>query len=63
MGQVIRYDNRLGSKWDERYEFYIRYFKPISYGPNNSWSLTGEWFECSEKYFFSFVKKHRNFKA
>lgn len=63
MGQVIRYRSWLNSNFEDRYDFYIKYFKPIPDGPNNNWNLTGEWFECSGKYFFSFVKKHKNFKA
>lgn len=61
LGIVIRWDKRLDWNHKERYEIYVKYFTPIRL--DGKWTLMGEWFECSERYFNSFVKKHRNFKA
>lgn len=61
LGHVIRWDKRLDRNQKERYEIYVKFFAPIRFG--DRWILRGEWFECSEKYFKSFVSNHRNFKA
>lgn len=61
LGQVTRWYKRLCWDYKERYEIYVRYFTPISYG--GKWSITGEWFECSERYFNSYVRNHLNFNA
>lgn len=49
------YDSRSG------YQIYVKYFKPIYM--NNRWRLKGDWFQCSEKYFNSYVRKHCHFRA
>lgn len=36
----------------------IKYFKPFTY--RNGWSITSEWYDVSERYYKSFVEKHRN---
>ena len=60
-GQVIRWDKRLNYDYKEIYEIYVKYFTPFHYG--NGWSVSGEWFDCSERYFNSYVRKHPNFRA
>lgn len=61
LGQVIRWDKRLCWNHKERYEIYVKYFTAIRLRDN--WSLTGEWFECSERFFNYYVRNHPNFKA
>lgn len=53
-GRVVSSYERNGT-----ISFLVKYFKPIRY--KSGWSLTGEWYECTEIYFERVVKKHPNY--
>lgn len=61
LGIVIHSGRRKAFNFKYVYAFYVKYYIPIALEDGSS--LKGEWFECSERYFKTFVRKHRNFKA
>lgn len=40
-------------------KFLVKFFKPVKYTSGRS--LTGEWYECTERYFERIVKNHPNY--
>lgn len=55
-GKITRYFHEVDKYNRIRVHFFIKYYKPIVIGA--PWSLTGEWYECSEKHWQSSVSWH-----
>ena len=58
-GRVVNYYYGVNTFGKSRVSLNIRYFSPVVC--KNGWSITAEWYECSEVYFNWFVRWHRNF--
>lgn len=52
-GKITRYYHSVDKYNRKRAHFLIKYYKPIVIGA--PWSITAEWYECSEKYWQSTV--------
>lgn len=61
IGIVTRYEKIKDFNKGVIYMFYVKFKAPLRY--SNGAPKHGDWYECSERYFLSFVKKHRNFEA
>lgn len=55
-GTITRYYNEVDRFNRTRVHFFVKYKKPIVIGA--PWSITGEWYVCSEKYWKSSVSSH-----
>ena len=59
-GVVRSYSGETSCFGKRMVSFNVRYFKPFM--RRKGWSVTAEWYECTESYFERFVRNHRNFR-
>lgn len=59
-GYVTSYYGNTDIFNKRKIQFIVRYNEPRKC--RGGWSVTSEWYECSESYFNRFVRNHRNFK-